>query len=230
MAPSKHCDHPKRKLDKNLVKVLDALQKLKDVNVSYHLVVHMEGHSQSFGTDNACNVFEENKEQFEKALIDDALNLCDREGPESDVDTRAVAKKKAYALKHGEGLERLPVPLSLMNRKEKLAYLRYLISYDRRERLGLDSTRIVAADETWKARFWPNDVLKWSNLTINIGLLKEEHLGGESPTSFYTKVIMAAFQLFKINPEKFVAKNLNDKMLKVRKKGLGIHDSPQLRL
>jgi hypothetical protein len=109
-----------------------------------------------------------------------------------------------------------------------LAYLRYLISYDRRERLGLDSTRIVAADETWKARFWPNDVLKWSDLTINIGLLKEEHLGGESPTSFYTKVIMAAFQLFKINPEKFVAKNLNDKMLKARKKGLGIHDSPSV--
>ena len=116
MAPSKHCDHPKRKLDKNLVKVLDALQKLKDVNVSYHLVVHMEGHSQSFGTDNACNVFEENKEQFEKALIDDALNLCDREGPESDVDTRAVAKKKAYALKHGKGMDDKKIQKILLQR------------------------------------------------------------------------------------------------------------------
>ena len=107
MDPTKIFDHPKRKLDINLVKVVDGLQKFKDVNVSYHLVVHMEGHTQSFGTDNVSTVYDANKEQFEKALIDDALDLCDRKGPERDVDTRAVAKKRAYVLKHGEGLEKL---------------------------------------------------------------------------------------------------------------------------
>ena len=83
MAPTKNCDHPKRKLDINLVKVVDGLQKFKDVNVSYHLVVHMEGHTQSFGTDNVSTVYDANKEQFEKALIDDALDLCDRAGKAS---------------------------------------------------------------------------------------------------------------------------------------------------
>ena len=65
---SKHCDHPKRKLNSNLGKIIESLFKLEDVNVSYHLVVHMQGTSQSFGTPNAIKVYEENKEELKKAL------------------------------------------------------------------------------------------------------------------------------------------------------------------
>ena len=195
MSPAKTCDHPKRKLNTNLVKAIDALTRLQEMNVSYHLVVHMEGRSQSFGTGNVRKLFDEHKQEFDQALIDDAIELCEAtlqdETPAEpnavEVDLKSLAKEKAYALKHGQGLQRLPYPLSLMNRKEKVSYLRYLISYDRKERLGLDSTRIVAGDVTWEARFWPNEVVKWSELNINIGLLKNEHLKGESPTSFFYK-------------------------------------------
>ena len=45
-------------------------------DVSYHLVVHMEGTSQSFGTPNAIKVYEENEEDFLTALADDAIDLC----------------------------------------------------------------------------------------------------------------------------------------------------------
>ena len=69
---SKHCDHPKRKLNSNLGKIIESLSNLEEINVSYHLAVHMEGTSQSFGTPNAIKVYEENEEDFRTALVDDA--------------------------------------------------------------------------------------------------------------------------------------------------------------
>ena len=73
---SKHCDHPKRKLNSNLGKIIESLSNLEEINVSYHLVVHMEGTRQSFGTPNAIKVDEENEEDFQRALVDDAIDLC----------------------------------------------------------------------------------------------------------------------------------------------------------
>jgi hypothetical protein len=80
-----------------------------------------------------------------------------------------------------------------MNRKEKVTCIRYLISYDRRQ-------RIVSGDDSLEPRFWPNHIVKWSSLKVNIGLAKSEHLNGESPTSFMTKVIVSAFEMFDKDP------------------------------
>ena len=233
MSSAKNVDHPKRKTNCNLVKAVEALTNLKEMNVSFHLVVHMEGKSQTFGTNNCVKTFDKYKKDFEEALIEDALDLCaavidDTEEVEEDVDPKNVAKKRAYKLKNGKELKRAPYPLSLMNRREKLGYLRYLISYDRNERLGLDSNRIVAGNETWEARFWPNEQVKWSELKINIGLIKSEHLNGESPTNFYTKVIEAALHMFKKDPEKYYLESTTDKMLKDRKRTFGIHEAPTI--
>ena len=106
------------------------------MNVSYHLVIHMEGENQEYGTPNASRVYNEHKEDFKDALIEDALESCANkvdDGAKEDAahNTNAVAKEQAYLLKHGVGLQKLPYPLSLMNRKEKLAYFRYLIMYDK---------------------------------------------------------------------------------------------------
>ena len=78
---SKHCDHPKRKLNSNLGKIIESLSNLEEINVSYHLVVHMEGTSQSFGTPNAIKVYEENEEEFRRALVDDGIDLCGAADP-----------------------------------------------------------------------------------------------------------------------------------------------------
>ena len=96
----------------------------------------MDGQNQTFGTVNTCKVFEEHKAEFENALVLDALDLCaakvDEDCQENTVndDPKAVAKERVYLLQHGAGLQKPMYPLKLMNRKEKMAYLRYLISYD----------------------------------------------------------------------------------------------------
>ena len=121
-------DHPKRKLEKCISKLLDGLSELTAANVSHHLVIHNEGHTQSYGTENVREVFERNKEVFEDALKNDALKLCnDKLDEVSENENPTNGKDHANRLKNGAGLARLPLPLSLMNRREKLTYLRYVI-------------------------------------------------------------------------------------------------------
>ena len=67
-------DHPKRKLENCIAKIQDALSELTAANVSHHLVIYNEGHTQSYRTDNAREVFVKNKEDFEDALKNDKLN------------------------------------------------------------------------------------------------------------------------------------------------------------
>ena len=96
------------------------------MNVSYHLVVHMDGKDQTFGTERSSKVFEEHKAEFRDALVLDALDLCadkveenGRDKAKSD-ELKAAAKERAYLLKHGSELQKPTYPLKLMNRKEKI--------------------------------------------------------------------------------------------------------------
>ena len=84
-----------------------------------------------------------------------------------------------------------------------------MISYDRYLRLGDNTTRIKAGDKTWEPRFWPNNIIKWSDLKVNIGGVKKEHLGGECPTEFFTKVIHEALNFSKVDPEEFFDEKLD---------------------
>ena len=74
--PGSKIDHPKRKLDRNMTKIVEGLSNLSNMNVSYHLVVHMDGKDQTFGTERSSKVFEEHKAEFRDALVLDALDLC----------------------------------------------------------------------------------------------------------------------------------------------------------
>ena len=79
-----------------------------------------EGHTLSYGTDHAREVFAKK--------TNDALKLCNDKLDEVVENTNPTngkdeAKDKAYKLKNGAGLARLPLPLSLMNKREELTYL-----------------------------------------------------------------------------------------------------------
>ena len=199
-------DHPTRKLNSNLQKAVDALSKLEEVNVSYHLFVHVDGRRQIFGTPNCLKTFKKYEKEINKALVEDILDACKDtvdNGNQSEVIQKDSFNAKLNKLKHGDEFEKTPYPLSLMNRKEKLVYLRYLITFDRMKRIGSTERKIIAGDQTWKPRFWPDAELNWCNLKVNIGLLKNSDLKGESPTSFYSKVILAAFIFYQKYPENY---------------------------
>ena len=222
----------KRKLINIFTKILEGLHELKKENVSYYLVLHMGGKTQYYGTAAVKEVFISDREAIEQALKNDALALCRDKVDDECVDdinstnAEAEARDKVYQLMNGEGLQRLPYPLSLMNRKEKLSCVRHLIVYDRYQRGGNDSTKIKAGDRSWEPRFWPNRFLKWKDLKVNIGRVKKDHLKGVCPTEFYTYIIEEAFRMYGLDPEKYIDCNLDGKKLMLRKKGLGIHNEP----
>ena len=87
-----------------------------------------------------------------------------------------------------------------MNRKEKMAQIRFLIAYDRIER-GLTISRPVPGAPSWEPRFWPNELKRWTDLKINLANAKSGDLNGISPTDFMTQVIKSAYALFQLDPE-----------------------------
>ena len=110
-------DHPQRNISASISSVTSGLDKLKKANASYCLAIRFEGHTQIYGTGRAKLIKEKFKQQVEDALVDDALDLYVAAAMHVD------ATRKAFELKNGEGVKRLPYPLSLMNRKEKMAQI-----------------------------------------------------------------------------------------------------------
>ena len=105
--------------------------------------------------------------------------------------------------------------------------MRYLICHDRWERLGIDSSRIVSADETWEARFWPNTFIKWTSLKVNIGMVKSHHINGSIPTEFFSIIIEEALKFYGKDKNQFFLPSTTKEMIRKRKKDLGINIAPR---
>ena len=71
------------KVTKAVNKAVESLLELKKSRVSFHLVVHVGGKTKSFGTKSACEKFEQVRDAFERALVEDVVNMCN---PDRDDD------------------------------------------------------------------------------------------------------------------------------------------------
>ena len=69
----------KVKASRDVRKAVESLLELSKCRVSFHLAVHMDGKTKSFGTKYACERFEEVREVFEGALLKDVVHLCNPE-------------------------------------------------------------------------------------------------------------------------------------------------------
>ena len=225
----------KSKVNTAVEKAVSALLELRKAKVAFHLVVHAEGRTQSFGTKKASAQFDTVKEVFEHALLSDVVDMCNpaQEDPRILANNDNLApklKEKINRLNANPNeLEKLPYPLRYMNRKEKLSYLRYLVQFDRQKRLQTKATRIVAGDESWEPSFWLKDDLEWKDLKKNLGYLKKEDLPNEeSPNIFFSRLIANAFVLYGESTDLFVDESLSLSMIEKRKKLLGIHTAPRI--
>ena len=220
------------KVTKDIHKAVNSLLGLKKSRVSFHLVVHVGGKTKSFGTKAACEKFEEYRDVFERALLLDVVSMCNPEPGDdqivSNVDNIAPKLKSKINNETVDDMkpERLPYPLMVMNRKEKLKSLRYLIVYDRHINFDDSSSKPIFGEASWEPRFWPKDGVKWTSLTKNVGNLKKEDIPGyESPTELYTLLIQNAYHLYGEDPETYIDKSMSKEILSKRRKALGIHDN-----
>ena len=134
----------RKQTDRAVNKAVESLMEMTKSKVSFHLVVHKDGETKSFGTKNAADTFEDVKDRFEEALIKDVFIMCctERETEEPVLSNKNnIAPKMRIKIRQLNNkvseLERLPYPLKYMNRKEKLSYLRYLIIFDKQVRLDI---------------------------------------------------------------------------------------------
>merc|ERR1719309_259287 len=121
-------------------------------------------------------------------------------------------------------LKRLPVPLSLMNKKEKMKYLSDQIHQEVREKD--DPVRFVYGTPNCKPSFWPEDVWVWENCITNLGKVRDHiYTGPGTYNQFLTTCIEKLFRMKNEDPETFV-EDLNDKSLWKRKvmRGLLVKD------
>ena len=170
----------------------------------------------SFGTKFSLEKFEEQKPTFETAFNDDIKKMCDPEDDDEDMhETHEVGE-----------FEQMKTPLSLANHDEIKKYGRYLILKDHMERFPASLERnIKYGHEEWEASFWPNDMLKWSDITKNFSNIRiNEFPGKASILDVLREAIKRGLASKGVNPEKHYDPSLFGKVEEnKRKRNRGIH-------
>ena len=148
-------DNSNRKILRNVQKAVESLLALSTSKVSFHLAVHTGGKTKSFGTKHASEQFETVRNEFEEALLKDVVDMCNPEPGDlrfisnnDNIAPNIKTKIRRQNFENGKP-ERLPYPLRLMNRKEKLSILRQLIVFDRQSRLKNLESKIISAQASW---------------------------------------------------------------------------------
>ena len=176
----------------------------------------------SFGTKFSLEKFEEQKPTFEIAFNNDIKKMCDPEDDDEDMNQRNEA----------EDMENMKTPLSLANHDEIKKYGRYIIVKDHMEHFPASLERnIKYGHEEWEASFWPNDMLKWGDITKNFSNIRINDFPGKaSIIDVLREAIKRGLTSKGINPEKHYDPSLFGKVAEnKRKRNRGIH-VPQERL
>ena len=173
----------------------------------------------SLGTKRCLDVLEKNSELFDEAFIGDIKLLCDpRNPPSSNEDIVNESGNNC--------LEKLNTPLSLANADEVKKYARYLIVQDRRVRLPEShDVKIKYGDKTWEASFWPNNLMKWTDIKKNFSNIKIHDFPGiHSILHVLREVVKRGLIARGKDPENYYDKNRFNKAIELkRKRNRGMH-------
>ena len=173
----------------------------------------------SLGTKHCLDVLEKHIELFDEAFIGDIKLLCNPRNPTSS--NEDIGDKSG-----NDCLEKLTTPLSLSNADEVKTYARYLIVQDRQVRIPEShDVRIKYGDKTWEASFWPNDLLKWTDIKKNFSNIKINDFPGKySILSVLREAVKRGLVARGKDPENYYDKNKFSKAVEFkRKRNRGMH-------
>ena len=170
------------------------------------------------------------------AIKSDVLNLGSpepdeplNEMTEGSIPEKIKAKQIFQQFCSEKDPEKLPFPLSCLNRKEKIAWLTREILQDQREQSGDMFCTVRYGEANLRPSFWPNDEWDWTLLSKNLSnVTKEMYTGPGQFLDFLTKLIERCLSMKGKDPEKYFPDNINQKALKRRRKMHGIHDGSHI--
>lgn len=134
-----------------------------------------------------------------KSMNDDEEVLAENV-PNTNDSERAVSILKN--LSPLSELPRLPFPLSLMNKRQKIKYLSDRIFEEARV-AGVPA--VIYGSKSWKPQFWLDDIWAWQNLTKPLIKITEAEFSGDgSYVDFLAALVRSILEGADKDPEDYV--------------------------
>ena len=179
------------------------------------------------------NLDSETKENLNTALKGDELNIIENNEPllnnNPELGDREKAEKIVMSLPMGDnfhpsGLQLLPYPLDLINKREKLKYLSDRMIQEAKTRTSKLTVKIAYGEDESRPSFWIEAFWSWENVTQSLHTIKDSmYTGPETWNDFLTKCMKKLLQSHNMDPETDVYKiELKTKTLERKRKQKGI--------
>ena len=219
--------HRARDIANLKVQLLTAILKLEKFKIPVAAIWYHENQVQVEGTESLKNVLDEMKHgELEKAIKEDMFKFAASEPTESSlvVPDEIPIRTQAHNLSFAREPERLPYPLSAMNKKDKITWLVKEIRQEQRQISGASITTVRYGDPAFKPSFWLNDEWDWTLCQKNLGnVTNEMYTGPGEFQNFLARLIHSCLSQKGKDPEKFVVENSNKKKSNEKKKTKGTH-------
>ena len=210
-----------RKSGDRLVSLIKAFLKvLKKDSVPAGLIWYQQGEVRKVGTQNVAKWMETlDQDVLEEAMIEDKDSLINGDEPlvtgdEDGAVDKMLATNLSQRFKNRFKLEKLPVPLSLMSKREKVKYVSDQIWREHRDKQVQE--RMVYGKPGCRPSFWPQDYCPWESFRDGQGLKLKEYKGPGTFSELLETCIRRIFTMHGENPETFVKEEQNK--LSVKKK------------
>ena len=165
------------------------------------------------------------KDDIETAIKEDIFHFAVDVNAESPMDTDADNQMEQQS---PSSPIKLPFPLSVMNRKQKIVWLAKEILREQNTRTDSSKAYVKYGDPRCKPSFWLSDEWDWTLCKINLSKVKTEMYTGPGDfQDFLTRLIENCLSMAGKDPETFV-ESMNRIILKKKKKAKGIHVSSHI--
>ena len=192
-----------------VVSLIKAVLKLLKKNVPVAAVWYQGGQLRKLGSQNLAKWLESLDESvLLNAMDSDEESLQNGDEPLVCNDDEDETCEKIMASHRQTELKRLPCPLSLMSKREKVKYISDEIYNESRDR----HVRMIYGHPACKPTFWPQESWAWELCTNRLALIKAEYTG---PGNFldFSSCIRKLFDVRGKDPEIYVSQELSEETI-----------------
>jgi len=202
--------------EERFLSLIKSLLKVLKRNVPAGIIWYQGGKVRTLGTQNLVKWVEnQDKETLEKVIELDQQSLINGDEPlmcDDDVSDETLAATLLQDQMASLDISRLPYPLSLMNKKEKVKYIATHI-YDEFCHKQQDfHVKIIYGNPDFRPSFWPENLWTWENCKRSIHSIKDHlYTGSGTFADFLTTCIKNLFAAHDRDPEKFYKNDASNK-------------------
>ena len=219
------------------VQLITTILKLARLDVPIVSVWYHENNVQVHGTKHLKDFIDKlDQEALKTAIKEDVFNFGSLEPnepllavSEENIPERIKARQIFQQFYKEKEPEKLPFPLSCMNKKEKITWITKQILQEQREKSGNIHSTVKYGDANLMPSFWLNDEWDWLLLNKNLSNVTTQiYTGPGQFQDFLTRLVDKCLSLKGKDSETFISDDVNKVALKRRMKSKGIHEESHI--